>query len=146
MIVTQTMLENRVGADELVRLTDDAGTGSVNASVMARAIDEGEGELLNNIGQRYVLPLALSDTNTASVVQGMMIDAVVYRLYMRRDHAVTEEHTAAYRHAVEWSEKIAAGKLGLLGETERSESPSGVGQVIVDGSSRVISRETTQGL
>ena len=145
-IVTQTMLVNRIGEAVLIRLTDDEVTGSVDGDVMNRAIDEGEGELLNNVAQRYVIPLTLGNAHTASAVKAMMLDAVVYRLFMHRDHAVSEEHTGAYKHAVDWSIKIAEGKLGLTDETLLGESPGQKGKMIIDGSPRVISRESTKGL
>ena len=145
-ITTQTMIENRIGSAELVRLTDDGQTGSVNEDVLNRMIDEGEGELLNNIGQRYALPLGLTDAHTASAVRGMMLDAVVYRLLMHRDHVVGDEQMAAYKHAVEWSEKIAAGKLGLVGETLLGESPAQAGQIVITSGDQVITRDSMQGL
>ncbi|HUW32881.1 MAG TPA: DUF1320 domain-containing protein [Planctomycetota bacterium] len=145
-IVTQQMLADRIGDAELIRVTDDGAAGVVDTDVLARAVEEGEGELLNAIGQRYTLPLGLADTNTAAVVRAMMLDAVVYRLYMHRDQAVSEEHLNAYRHAVEWASRIAAGKLGLVGEAGVSESPAQGGQMIVSGSPRVVSRETMRGV
>jgi phage gp36-like protein len=145
-ITSQTMLEDRIGAAELVRLTDDGLTGSVDADVLARVTADGEGELLNNIGQRYVLPLALGDVHTAAAVRAMMLDAVIYRLYQRRDRRMEVEIVEAYTRARAWSERIAAGTLGLVGETRLSESPAQAGRVIVTGSERVIDRESMKGL
>lgn len=146
-IITQQMIEDRVGAAELVRLSDDAGTGLVNLDVMAQAVSEGEGEILNNIAQRYRLPLAMSDSNTAAVVRTKLLDAIVYRLIMHRDRRVEDTIETAYRDAIKWSEAIATGRLGLHGETQLPASPAGGGGMMIAGSTpKVISRETMKGL
>jgi len=145
-IVTETMLTERLGSAELIRLTDDGATGSVNASVMNRCISEAEGELMHLVGQRYTLPLALADADLAAMVQAMCTDCAVYRLYLRRDRIVGEDLAKAYQHAIEWAKGVAEGETGLAGETALSESPAQGGQVIVTGSTKVISRESMSGL
>lgn len=145
-IVTQTMLSNRVGAAELVRLTDDAGSSAVNTDVMGRCVAEGEGELLGRIGQRYTLPLLLTDAHTLAMVTTMLVDAVVYRLFVHREQGAPEEVAKAYRAAVEWASQIASGGLGLAGESALSEAVSQAGQILVETTPRVISRETMRGL
>jgi phage gp36-like protein len=144
--ITQEQLENRLGADELVRLTDDAGARSVDADVLDRHIEEGESEILNNIGQRYQLPLASTNAATTAAVRTKLIDAVVYRLYMHRDHRVDESIETAYRDAVKWSESIAAGRLGLIGELLLDSSPAAGGTMLIVGDDATIDRDTMAGL
>lgn len=145
-IVTQTMLESRVGEAELIRLTDDGATGSLDTGVMNHFIDAGEGELLGLIGQRYVLPLALTNTSTAETVQNKCLDVVVYRLYVHRDRGATPDLADLYRAAIKWAEGIALGKFGLLDETAVSESPAGGGRIIAQTTDRVIDRDSMKGL
>jgi len=145
-IITQTNLADRLGAAELIRLTDDAGSAAVNTAVMDRAIDEGEGEILNNLGQKYTLPLVLTDANSAAVVRAKCLDAVVYRLVVHRDRVVDESLLAAYKAAVAWSERIATGALGLIGETLTGSSPAPGGAMLIVGGEQVIDRESMKGL
>lgn len=144
-IVTQQMLEDRVGEAELIRLTDDAGSGAVNAAVLARAIDEGEGEILANVAQKYTLPLDLSDAIVAAAIKAKLLDAVVYRLCMHRDRPVQEDITAAYKSALAWSEKIAAGNLRLYRETEQ-EDPGQATEFIIESGTKVFGRDKMKGL
>jgi phage gp36-like protein len=145
-IVTQAILEKRIPAAELIRLTDDAGSGVVNANVLAQAIADGEAEILVNVGQRYTLPLSLDNTMTASVVTAKCLACVVYMLYLHRDQVVAEEVKAAHDAAVKWSEKIAAGGAGLLGESELAASPAAGGGMLIVGPESVITRESMNGL
>jgi len=144
-VITQAEIEDRIGTRELVRLTDDAGTGSVDADNLSRAITEGESEILSRIAHKYVLPLALSDTTTSAVVKTYLIDAIVYRLSARRP-PIPEDVAADYQRALAWADKVAAGTVGLVGETLRGSSPAPGGSIRIDATERVIDRESMSGL
>ena len=143
--ITQSLVQQRIGETELIRLTDDAVAGAVGTDNLARAIAEGEGEILNNLGQRYVLPLGLSNLSTSAAVFAKLLDAVLYRLHARRP-PVPEDVSLDYDRAIKWSRSIAKGEIGLLDETLLGESPAGQGKMIIDGSSRVITRDSMSGL
>ena len=144
-VITQAEIEDRIGSAELIRLTDDTATGSVDADNLARAVAEGESEILARVAHKYTLPLGLSDTTTSAAVKTYLIDAIVYRLAVRRD-AVSEEIAAMYRAAIAWADKVAAGAIGLDGETLRGSSPAPGGSIRIDSTERVIDRESMNGL
>jgi phage gp36-like protein len=145
MYVPQSELEDRLGAAELARLTDDFGAGSINATVLAQAIADGEADILNWINQKYVLPLSLGNAATAYMVKSRMADCIEYRLHRRRAPA-PEDVVETYRWAIEWAQKVAAGEIGLVGETELSESPHAAGNPVIQSEERVIDRDAMRGL
>lgn len=145
-IITQQMLEDRVGEAELIRLTDDADSGETNTLVMDRIIDDAESELLSYLGQQYTLPLTLANAIDASVVRAHVLDVAVYRLYLHRDRSANEDLARVYKSAIEWAQQIAAGKIGLLAETKVASSPAAGGKIIVISDDAAISRETMEGL
>lgn len=144
-IVTQQMLVTRLTEPELIRLTDINGE-AIGQAAMAQAISEGESEILVNVGQKYTLPLSLGDKDTAALVRTKCTDAVVYRLYVNCDHRVDESIEKAYDVAIKWSEGIATGKLGLLGETQQEASPAAGGAMLIVGGGQTIDRDTMGGL
>jgi phage gp36-like protein len=145
-ILTQTQIEQRVAADELVRLTDDSGAGAVDTDVLARAVEAGESEVLGLVGQRYQLPLSMTHATTVSMVQTKLLDAVVYRLYLHRDQVIPETIRDCYKDAIRWAESIAKGDIGLINETQQSASPAGGGEMLIVSSDQVVSRESMAGL
>jgi phage gp36-like protein len=144
-IITQTEVEGRIGSAEVIRLTDDAVSGSVNAAILARVISDAEGEVLGRIAQAYTLPLGLADVNTSAMVKTALLDVVVYRLALRRP-PVAEDFAASFKAAIAWADKIASGSLGLAGETELAESVGQGGNIVVDSTERVIDRDSMAGL
>lgn len=144
-IVTQVDLEGRIGENELIRLTDDDATGHVGSANLNRAIADGESEILNDVGQRYTLPLSLGEETTADAVRVKLLDAVVYRLHLRRA-PVPEDVVLAYQAATKWAQSIAAGDRGLIGETEIAAAPMGTGPIVVDADERVFGRTNCEGL
>ena len=143
--VTQAMLEDRIGSAELVRLTDDSGAGSVDADNLTRAITEGEADILAYLGQKYEMPLTLTNATTATVVRTKLLDCVEWRLHGRRQ-PVPADIDANRKLAMAWAQAIAAGKIGLPGETPLGESPADAGRIVIDATARVVDRDSTKGL
>jgi len=144
--ITQTIVEERMTSAEMIRLTDDAAAGSVDAENLARAIAEGESEILQYVRQRYELPTTLTGSDATSVaVRAHLLDAIVYRLNARRP-PIPEDVVLAYQAAIRWAEQVAKGAIGLTDWTEVDESPAAVGRFTTDSVERVISRESTAGL
>jgi len=144
-IVTQEMIEGRIGSTELIRLTDDAASGSLGATAMNRCITEGEAVIMAYIAQSYTLPLALTDTITQAAVHKYLLDVVIYLLCGRRP-PVPEDIIRDYQAAITWGQSIAKGDIGLSGESEVSESPSRAGKIVIDAGTRVISRDSMSGM
>ena len=95
--------------------------------------------------QRYVVPLLLTDANTAAMVKALLLDVICYRLYARR-MPIPEDAAIAYKAAIGRAEKIGAGTIGLVGEVQVGAAPAGAGTITVEATERILSRETMNGL
>ncbi len=143
--VTQAQIEDRVGAAELVRLTNDSGGSSVDTDNLARAIEEGEADILPYLGQRYTMPLTLTNAVTLNAVTTKVLDCIHWRLCNRRppvNQDVVENRTLALK----WARDVAEGTIGLPGESLLSESFSSAGKILTETTERVMSRENMSGL
>lgn len=146
-IVTQTLLESRIGTEELIRLTDDAATGDVNTTVLDQAIAEGEAEINVRLGSRYVTPPALTDAATRAAVLKYYLDCVVYALYRHRNRNVTDEAIVKdHDAALAWAKDVGTGKLLLAGETLVTTAGVATGGVLMVEDEAVFSRESMKGL
>ena len=56
--ITAQDVADRIGKDELIVLSDREGTGEVNTSVVAQAIQDASDEINMHLACRYRLPLA----------------------------------------------------------------------------------------
>jgi len=131
---------------ELIRMTDDAATGSVDTAIMTQMVTAGEAEAEGYLAQRYTVKSSLSASDkTDALVLGRMVDLVVYRLFERRN-AVDELLRLRYEDAIKWLKDVAAGKTGLPGWSEKGASPSPAGKVIISSTDRVLGRSNCAGL
>lgn len=145
-IVTQAMVESRLaGEAELIRLTDDAGAGAVDATNLAQAISSAEGEVAGYIRRRWAWPLALTTQDVADLVRGVILSVVALRLYERRI-VVPEDVRRGYEAAIKWCEAVARGEVVLDGEAASAVSPAAGGEFVVVADERVISRDDMDGL
>ena len=95
--------------DELIQLTDDDDTGSVDAAVVQNALDYATAAVDGYVGTRYSLPL--------SVVPPILVyycaDLAICALYDRRDTGRPEHWQARCRNADRFLGMVAAGKISL---------------------------------
>lgn len=137
--ISQDELASALSQDELVQLTDDAGTGQADTAVVDQVIAEAEAEVDAYLAARYTLPL----TTVPAVVKRIAVDLAVWALYTRRkltDEAVNARHKQAQRLL----EAMARGtvSLGLPAATAPAESgPTGT----KTADDRVFTAETLRG-
>ena len=145
-ILTQALMDTRLGTAELIRLTDDAHAGIVGVATLDQVVSDAEAKLLVNIGQKYVLPLTLANALDAAAVRAHCMAVAIYDLYVRRDKEASEDVAAAAKAAIAWSEKIGKDELGLLGETPVAQAPSSGSRIDMVGEDAVFSRDSMKGL
>jgi len=104
----QADLLQRVTAAELVQLTDDTRSGSVNATIVTNALIEATGQIDSYVRARYQTPLQTSSTATR-----LCRDIAVYLLYQRRPQQMKETVRDAYNDAVSFLKDISTGKAQL---------------------------------
>ena len=144
-ILTQAMIDNELGNLELIRLTDDAHAGSIDADVLDQVASNAESKLLVYVAQKYTLPLGLTDANAARAVRAHCMAVCVYDLFVRRDGAATEARTKAFDAAIAWAKDIAKGIVGLPGESEAGQV-GGLGHIVIESEDAAFSKESLNGL
>ena len=133
-------------ADDLVRLTDDAGTGQRDDAVLDAVIARAEGELNSYVARRHTVPLDLTaNDEMAEAVRGKCIDLAAYYLRCRRP-GMPQELRDRYLDAVRWLRDVAAGKVTLGGVPEPPASGLGGTHVAHGGETRQMTRDNMQGL
>jgi len=104
---TQDDLLNQLTEAELVQLTDDAGTGSVDQAKVTAALAAASATIEAYAGARYSLPLQSSEK-----VKQLCVDLAIYELEKRR-RRVREATSAARDAALAFLRDLAAGRAVL---------------------------------
>lgn len=104
---TQADLLNHITEQELIELTDDAGTGTVDAAKVTVAIDEADGLIDSYCRGRYALPLVVSKQ-----VRKLSVDVALYYLFQRR-RTIPDSIRQAYEDAAALLQKVSDGKAAL---------------------------------
>ncbi|NOT00685.1 MAG: DUF1320 domain-containing protein [Phycisphaerales bacterium] len=139
--VTNGDIEARVGAARYVQLTDDAGSGSANLTVVAEARDGAEGLVNSHLAQRYAVPIDLAaHAEAAAVLKSVTLDLVEYGLHARR-REVPRDVIVKRDNAVAWLQRVARGEAALPSLTEIEPSAASGPRAQVTGESRTLSRD-----
>lgn len=94
----------------LIRLTDDAGAGAIDAARLAESIDTAADEIDAYIGGRYALPVSGA---VPPILVKLNADIAIYNLYSRVKESIPELRQKRYDAAVKLLEKIAEGKISI---------------------------------
>lgn len=131
----QSDLVTAFGSDELVQLTDraDPPTGTIDATIVARALEAADGEIDSYLAGRYSLPLA----SVPAILRDCAADIARYRLH---DRGVPDRVKDAYKDRISWLRDVAAGRANL-GLAQESLTPSSAGIPEITSGGRVFGRE-----
>lgn len=127
MYTTQQKLEDRYGAQELVRLTDrnEVATDTIDAAIVADAISEAVAIIDGYLARRYALPLA----ETPPLIAGIARIIAYWKLHIVTPDEKTQDE---YEGAMTQLREIADGTIRLpLGEAEPTET-GGTGARVTD--------------
>jgi phage gp36-like protein len=114
--IAQSDLAARLTQQELIELTDDAGTGEVNQQVLTSIIEQASSLIDTYTGGRYQLPLAVSEQ-----VRGLALDIATYLLFLRR-RRIAAEVQLAYDNAIALLRDVAAGRASLAQPAQPQQS------------------------
>lgn len=103
---TQDDLTTRYGADELVQLTDDTGTGEADAVKVAAALADADEAVNGYVAARYAVPLV----PVPMLVRRWACDLARYFLHTA---AVPELVEKNYLAAIKGLEAVAKGTINL---------------------------------
>jgi phage gp36-like protein len=135
---TLTDIAERIPAEILLQLTDDADTGSVDEAKAAAAIARADSEIDAWCGGRYSVPF---DTVPA-IIADLSADLATYYLYSRRQEIIPEARRDQYRANQALLKAISAGQVQLPGA---ATAKTGTTRIEVSGNGRLFSRDTLKG-
>ncbi|MBC06355.1 DUF1320 domain-containing protein [Thalassospira sp.] len=113
--LTEQDLTQRIGAAELLRLSDRDGDGQADAGVITGAISEAESTINGYLTGRYSLPI----TPVPALLTGLAADIALYNLH---PWGAPEEMRLRFKDAMATLKQIAAGDLVLSAERVPSVS------------------------
>lgn len=107
-------LVERFGEDELIRLSDRAGSGAIDAGVVDGKLADADAEIDGYLAGRYTLPLA----TVPVALRRIGCDIARYHLY---DDRVTEAVQKRYDDAIKFLRMVAKGEVQLGVDTGGEE-------------------------
>jgi phage gp36-like protein len=132
---TQTDLEEQISQAELIELTDDAGSGSVDTSAVARAIADSDAEIDSYCGSRYTMPFA----PVPVMIRKLSVDIAVYNLFSRRVLLkIPEDRQKRYDNAIRFLRDVSKGLISL-GADAPAEPSDGLPQATRTKDDRIFS-------
>jgi len=108
---TQSDLLEQIQEADLIELTDDAGVGAVDASVVARAIADADAEIDSYCGSRYTVPFS----PVPAMIRKQSVDIAIYNLHSRRAvmGKIAEDRQKRYDSAVRFLRDVSKGLITL---------------------------------
>jgi len=118
----------------LIRLTDDAGSGTVDSAVIQIFLDKATDLINGKVGMRYPLPF----TTPPQICKSWCADIAVYLMLGRRQESPGDIWQSRYDNAVRDVDRVATGALSL-----GVDDPQDTGNrqpVVFSGTDRVFTR------
>ena len=143
--ITNADIEERLGSDAYVQLTDDDGDGVADVGVVDEARLGTEGEVNSYLARRYQVPIDLSaHSDLADVLASFTLDLVEYRLRARRP-PVSKDVLDMRAQAAEWLKRVADGSLQLPSAAPVAANTTGGTLGATTGEQRLLTRDELSG-
>lgn len=139
--LTNADIEERLGTDAYVQLTDDDGDGIADVGVVDEARLGAEGEVDSYLAHRYQVPIDVAAFSELSgLLASVTLDLVEHRLRARRP-PVPDATVRKWEATITWLTRVAGGEIELpsLGALPPNAARGIVAET--SGSDRVLSRE-----
>lgn len=125
--------------DELIRLTDKAGTGAIDTSRVDSAIESADVEIDAYLGEKMSLPLG----DPPAILETLSRTLSIRNLYLLSAGGIPESWEKQAQNATRMLEQIASGKLTLgAGDPEAGATDN---TVQLSSATRIFSREKMRG-
>jgi len=134
---TEQHMIDRFGEQELVELTDRVGVGRVDGAVLARALEDADGEINGYLATRYTLPLS----PVPLVLTRLACDIARYFLYEDR---ASEAVRTRYQDAIKFLRGVSDGSI-TLGVDASNNAPAESRGPQFDSGGRVFTRGRADG-
>jgi len=144
--ISNADIELRLGTAVLTQLTDDAGTGAINSSVVDEARLGAEGEVNSYLARRYLTPVDVAvHPELGGLLASLSLDIAAYRLSSRRP-PVPDAVVERYRAGLTWLARVADGVVVLPSAAPLAAPPSSGLVAGTSGDEAVLSRDELAGL
>ena len=138
--IVQADILDDISEAQLIQLTDDEKTGSINAARVSKAIDDSEGEVNSYIAVKHSVPLSAP---IPAEVKRLSKDIAVYHLFGRRQRA-PEDVKKRYDDAIAKLKDVAKGLATLGIDPPPAESTKATGGEVF-GPERIFDRDKLSG-
>ncbi|HEY6334102.1 MAG TPA: DUF1320 domain-containing protein [Blastocatellia bacterium] len=130
--IAESDIQNAIGVNQLIQLTDDVGNGQVGTNAVNAAIEYAQGTFEGYARTRYALPVP-----TTNKVISLNLDLAIFDLTRRRATLPEGVYKVAKdRHdaAISFLKDVSSGKAGLdvPAVQETASSPASPDQVLSD--------------
>lgn len=144
--ITNEDIQSRIDPAAYIQLTDDAGTGSADASKVDEARLGAEGEANSYLAARYAVPVDLTgEPQVQAALRSFVLDIAAYRLHTRRP-PVPEDIIRRREDAVTWLARVASGLVQLPAASALMENSALGISGRAAGPVRVMTRESMENL
>jgi phage gp36-like protein len=126
---------NQIDEAQLIQLTDDENSGSVDETKVLAAISDADDLIDGYLGNQYTLPL----TNPPAILRQISVALAMYNLYARRDLTV-DARTLQYQWAVNLLTQMAIGKI-TLGATDPEGDPPDKAGIMFTSDKKVFTKQ-----
>ena len=140
MYITATDIYAVIKEADVIKLTDDDDTGSVNVDFVNAAIIAAGSVIESYLARRYQLPLS----EVPEVVKSVAVSLTVYTLYQRSSLEPDEKSKRASSDAVNLLKDISTG-IASLGLQERTTPSVGQAESNKATHDRVFTLDTLKG-
>ena len=139
--VTNADIQERLGSNAYVQLTDDDGDGVADVGVVDEARLGAEGEVNSYLARRFQVPIDLSaHADLADLLATIALDLVEYRLRARRP-PVSDDARRRHAQAIDWLRRVADGRIDLPSATSVASNTARGTLGEVSGEDRLLSRD-----
>ena len=139
MYATANDIAKQIFEDELIRLTDESGTGAIDTTKVETAIETAEVEVDAYLGEKYSLPL----DSIPGILTKLTVDLAIKNLYLLAPGGVPDDRSEQAKVAVRMLEKISEGSLTLGASDPQGDDTDNA--VLVGSPGRIFSRDKMRG-
>lgn len=104
--------------DELIQLTDDGNTGTIDPAMIAAAIEKADAEIDANCQARYTVPFS----PVPKIVKGWSATLAAFNLY--RNRKKPETLIDRYNKVMSWLKSVREGTASIAGVADASALPA----------------------
>lgn len=138
---TQADILLQIDEARLIQLTDDEGSGTIDANRVERAIADADEEIDGYLGSIHRVPISPAPR----ILRKLSVDIAIYNLYRRMDN-MTDQRAEAYKNAIRFLEQVAMGKISLGAEDPGGSPPdTGGPEISTANPARTFTRSTMEG-